>query len=167
MPVFPLLTPARLPGSSLDLACSSDADAVARVVRLATGTATSADLSFVHHAAKAWLASNGDIPFERCLKLPTTPDAFRLMQRDAWICEAAKNIDRTGVHCGPEHLANQWAAFISRGPWRDWRDDAEPPEWAAPLSRALFFASRFNRGESLGGRQISRIARQVFNSKSQ
>ncbi|MEO6321846.1 MAG: hypothetical protein ABIR56_14235 [Polaromonas sp.] len=166
MPAYPLLTPAQLPGGSLELACSGDSDAVARVVRLATGTATSSDLSFVHQAAKAWLASNGDIPFERCLKLPTTPDAFRLMQRNSWICEAAKNINVSGVHSGPMHLANQWAVFISRGPWRDWRDDAEPPEWAAPLSRALFFASRFNRGESLGGPHIGRIARQVFSSKS-
>ena len=162
MPVCPLLTLAQLPAGSLDLPGGSDSDAVARVVRLATGTGTSSDFSFVGKAAKAWLASNGDIPFERCLKLPTTLDAFRLMKRNSWICEAAKNINVSGVHSGPMHLANQWAVFISRGPWRDWRDDAKPPEWAAPLSRALFFASHFNRGESLGGPHIGRIARQVF-----
>lgn len=156
-----------MPAGSPGLPDGTDLDAVARVVRLATGTATTSDHSFVHQAAKAWLASNGDIPFERCLKLPTTPDAFRLMQRNSWICEAAKNINVSGVHSGPVHLSQQWAVFISRGPWRDWRDDAEPPSWAAPLSRALFFASRFNRGECLDKRQIARIARQVFSSKSQ
>lgn len=162
-----LFSNTQLPSGAHDLATGDDAEAVARVIRLAMGTATPADYAHVSRAAKTWLSSNGDVPFERSLRLPTTPDSFRRMQRDRWLCKAAKRIPAAGSWNGAEALLLEWDRFLSRGPWRDWRDESDPPEWAEPLSRALFYASSFNRGQSLGLRQIWRIARHVFESKSQ
>lgn len=157
----------RIPDDALELATCDDAEAVARVVRLATGAATLADHAHVRRAAKAWLSSNGDVPFERCMRLPTTPDSFRRMQRDMWLCEAAKHIFADSPWDATVLLLHEWDRFLSRGPWRDWRDDADPPTWAEPLSLAFFYASRFNRGRSLGHRQVWRITRHVFLSRSQ
>lgn len=139
--------------------------AVARVVRLATGSETAADREFVARAARTWIDADGAIPWERCLHLPTTPDAFRCMRRDEWLCEAAKLSGDASAWGGSAQLADDWANFLARGPWRDWRDDAEPPQWATPLARALFFASRLNRGKSLAARQVHRITRHIFEAK--
>ncbi len=156
-----------LPTDGLDELTGEDAEAVARVVRLATGAATQDDQQFVHRAAKAWLMSNGSIPFERCLRLPPTPEAFRRMQRDVWLCNAARQMEAQTDWEACTQLLAEWDRFLSRGPWREWRDEPEPPLWASSLQRALFFASRFNRGNSLGDRQLHRITRHVFRRKSQ
>ena len=156
-----------IPSEGLDELTGEDVEAVARVVRLAMGKATQEDQQFVHRAAKAWLMSNGSIPFERGLRLPSTPDAFRRMQRDVWLCHAMREMRAATDWEASSQLLREWDHFLSRGPWRTWRDDPEPPPWATPLQCALFFASRFNRGNSLGERQLYRITRHVFRLKSQ
>lgn len=155
-----------LPSNGMDGLTGDDAEAVARVVRLAIGAATKEDQAFVHRAAKAWLSSNGSIPFERCLRLPTTPDAFRRMQRDVWLCNAARQIDAPTDWEVSTQLLTEWDRFLSRGPWREWRDETEPPACATSLQRALFYASHFNRGKSLSDKQLNRITGQVFLRKS-
>lgn len=142
-----------------------DAEALARVVRMAAGAATEADLRALAKAARAWMDNNGCVPWERCMGLPTTPNAFRVMQRDLWLATAAGHIPAASAWAAATQLTEAWESFLSRGPWREWRDDAAPPPDAAPLSVALFFASRFNRGESLGERHVNRIIRQTFEAK--
>jgi hypothetical protein len=142
-----------------------ESDGVARIVRLASGKASSEDLRFLGMAARTWIDSDGEITFERCMRLPTTPDAFRCMQRDRWLCEAAGRLGGASAWAMSCAVSDQWAVFVARGPWREWRDDADPPKHASPLSCALFYASHFNRGNSLGARQVHRIVRHVFDSK--
>lgn len=161
----------RLPSATADLSSvdgDDDAQAVARVIRLATGVATDEDWQAVRSAAKTWLSTKGDVPFERCLRLPTTPDAFRLMQRNYWLCEAAIHIDAASEWQGCVQLRSEWDRFMSRGPWREWRDDPDPPGWATSLSRALFFASHFHRGgDALCEKQLSRLVGHIFRRKCQ
>lgn len=170
--VLAVLDGAGLPVEALELVLDDEAAAVARVVRLASGTATADDHAAIARAARVWMDSNGDVAWERCLGLPTTPDAFRRMQRDAWLAKAAAHLEMPTEWNGSAwkaaaKLADEWSEFLSRGPWRDWRDDAEPPPWVTPFSRALFFASRLNRAASLGAREVHRRTRHVFEAKSQ
>lgn len=161
-----VLLPSLLPPDAVDEMTSEEAAAVVRVVRIATGSETEQDLDCLHRAARVWLESNGGVPFERCLRLPTTPDAFRRMQRDVWLCEAAKLINAQSDWEVSTRLFEKWNTFLSRGIWREIRDDPEPPSAIPRLELALFFASRLNRGRSLGERQLYRITRQVFQKKS-
>ncbi|MBS0318504.1 MAG: hypothetical protein JSR49_15415 [Proteobacteria bacterium] len=161
-----LLNSLQFPDDVHGMAAGDDMEAVARVTRWASGTVTPADHEYIQRAALAWLLSNGAVRFERCLRLPTTPGSFRLMHRDAWLCDAAKHVSADGGPWSASSLLwQEWGRFVSRGPWRDWRDDPKPPDWAAPLSVALFHATRLTRGKVLEQRQVLRITRQVFESK--
>lgn len=167
---MPLQTPASFPSSAshslpIEQASGIDDDPVAMVVRLASGKPNASDLVRLSLAARTWIDSNGDIPFERCLRLPTTPNDFRLMQRDQWICQAVKLLPEGSAWTASTRLAGEWSEFLARGPWRLWRDDSDPPADASPLSRCLFYASRHNRGKCIGDKQISRIVGHVFTSK--
>lgn len=137
-------------------------DPVEMVLRFATGTATPSDLKMFGRACRNWIDSNGGLALERCLHLPNTPEKFRLMQRDQWLCEALKLIPEKSLQAACNRLDHEWSEFLARGLWRACRDDPEPPESASPLSRCLFFASRFNRGQNLEAKQIKRVAGHVF-----
>lgn len=137
-------------------------DPVAMIFRFAMGRATQSDLKNFGRACRNWIENNGDLALERLLHLPSTPEKFRLMQRDLWLCEAIKLIPEKSLMAAGDRLETEWAQFLARGLWRFCRDDPEPPPTANPLSRCLFFASKFNRGESLEAKQIKRVAGHVF-----
>lgn len=141
---------------------TSDYDPWRSCARLADGKATVADLAWVGRAFSAFLCGNGTISLERCLRLPSTPTAWRIFHRNTWLCKAAFLIEGSG----PKQLETEWNTFISRGFWQSWRVDEHPPEYATALNEALFYATRLNRSESLGEKQIDRITRHVFQVKS-
>lgn len=144
-----------------------DDDPVARMVRIADGRPSAVDLMALRNGFTAYLNGAGDLSLERCLRMPTTWKAWRRAQRDYWLCQAAQHVDANGTWSGCVSLEREWETFLSRGPWRQWRDDASPPDGTSKLSSALFFASRYNRGCALVARQLDRIVRHVFDSKSQ
>lgn len=146
--------------------CDGD-DPLSRMVRMANGQFTPEDRQALQRAFTAYIESDGGLSLERCLHVPTTWKAWRRMKRNYWLCQAAQHIDATGVWTGCVSLENEWEAFISRGPWRQWRDDARPPEDASQLSAALFWASRNNQGQALVARQLSRFVRHIFEAKCQ
>lgn len=137
-------------------------EAMAMAVRFRSGKPTANDLDCMARAMQAWMSGKGDVSLERCLRLPNTPESFRSMERDHWLCEAAKHFKTLGSWPASIKLADEWAAFISHGPWRLWRDDCDPPADASSLSRCLFYATRCNRGRSVGERQVNRIIRHTF-----
>jgi hypothetical protein len=129
---------------------------------MASGRPTDADIKLWSKAARTWIDNRGEIPLERCMHLATTTTAFQMMQRGQWICEAAKQIPQTSAWTVSDRLAAEWQEFITRGPWRLWRDDSDPPADASPLSRCLFYASRHNRGKALSAKQIGRIVGHIY-----
>lgn len=135
------------------------------IIRLADGGLTESDRTLLQKGVDAWLNAGGAIPLERCLGLPSTHARVRRFRRDHWLCRAASLIEADGVSTGAQKLEAEWNKFLSRGPWSIWRDDAEPPPEASQLSRALFWATRYNRSESLKHRHIERIVRHVFKEK--
>lgn len=155
-PVTTFKAPSAIAGELLDR------DPMACAVRMASGRPTDADIKLWSKATRTWIESSGEIPLERCMHLATTQNVFRMMQRDRWICEAAKQIPKTSAWTVSDRLADEWDEFITRGPWRLWRDDSDPPADASPLSRCLFYASRYHRGNALSAKQIGRKIGHIF-----
>lgn len=127
--------------------------------RMASGTMTDADLSQLADIARSMLADRGMGPsLERRLRLPTTEKRWRDQQRLGWLMLAAEHLDFAESWEGLcRDLAESWVTFITRGPWRVWRDEEDPPEEAATLNRALFYATRESRGKALGARQLQNL----------
>jgi hypothetical protein len=137
------------------------------LAKITEGDATPFEFSWLREGLEAYLSSNGQIPLERCLQLPTTIPKWRQSRRDIWLMKAARCIDADSVAAGCAALRAEWSAFVSRGPYRIWKEDAGPPATATPLHEALFWASRLSRSNCLGIRQIKRIAGHVFIRKCQ
>ena len=114
-----------------------------------------------------WLDDSHTLSLERCLGLPATPAKRRDAMRAGWLCEAARYIDAPNPTRGAELLLTEWNAFVSRGPWRFWRDDEHPPADAPRLDRALFYATKFNGGDTLSDRHLRRIVGHLCPEKRQ
>jgi len=114
-----------------------------------------------------WLDETNSLSLERCLGLPSTKAKRLDALRAGWLCEAARYIDAPNPTQGVDQLRREWDTFVSRGPWRFWRDDEHPPDDAPRLDRALFYASKFTGGKTLSGRHLRRIVGHAFPEKRQ
>lgn len=135
-------------------------------MRIVDKVPTKADIEWLSNAFAAVLTNLGTVPLERCLHLPTTSTGWRKMSRDQWLCKAAMLLDSPTAWATSQDLKMQWDRFVERGYWPQWRDDEQPPEIASNLNKALFYATKLNRGQSLTTKQISRIVGHCFHSKS-
>ena len=146
-------------------AAETEFDPIKAAIRFVDGKPTHDDIEWMGRAFAACLMDLGAVPLERCLHLPTTPAAWRDGNRDRWLCKAAALLGTKGVSVGAKKLEAEWNRFITTL-WPQWRDDVEPPDYATPLSVALFWATRSNRSQGLGARQLRRIAGHIFLAKS-
>ncbi len=135
------------------------------IIRFADGGLTESDRVLLQKGLDTWLNAGGALPLERCLGLPSTHTRVRKFRRNHWLCKAAVLIDADGISTASQKLEAEWNKFLSRGPWMMWRDDAEPPIEASQLNQALFWATRYNRSESLTARHIARIIGHIFTEK--
>ncbi|HZW11900.1 MAG TPA: hypothetical protein VFF81_01745 [Noviherbaspirillum sp.] len=147
------------------IAAHEDSDRLRACLRFVEGNPTKEDIAWVSNAMSTYLTGCGQLPLERCLHLPSTHGGWLHFQRDLWLCKAAALISASGSWTGAQKLAQEWNTFLSRGPWQAWRDEDSPPDYATPLSEALFYASRFNRSRSLGAKQLRRIVGHVFSKE--
>lgn len=110
----------------------------------------------------AFVDAGGDVPLERCLRLPTSTARFRLTQRDRWLAEVARSTE--GKTPWARYVATSAAldAFLSRGQWRVWRDTQDPPAGTSNLRVALFYTAKFNDGEGLSPKQVERRVGHLF-----
>lgn len=120
----------------------------------------------VHDALRrgfaAFVDAGGDVPLERCLRLPRSTARFRLTQRDRWLAEVAGSTE--GVTSWAKSVAVSQAldAFLARGAWKAWRDLQDPPAGASNLRVALFYTAKFNDGKGLSPKQVGRIVGHLF-----
>jgi hypothetical protein len=133
--------------------------------RLAAGQADPDALLWLQQGLAEWIREDGAMRLERCLRLPTTPARLRLLQRDFWLFEAARALECASSWHGAVQLAGELATFISRGPWRIWRNQPAPPDEASKLRRALFHVARLRGGRTLSEKQVYRIVGHVFQQK--
>jgi hypothetical protein len=136
---------------------TSSLQALECMARFAAGTPTPGDEAYLSQCMRRWLDSGGKQRLEIALGLPVSPEAWRTLQRDMWVNTLALEHKGRSPWKTACNVEDAWTAFLSRGPWRHWRDDDEPPSHATTEQAGLYWASRFNRGNALSAKQISRI----------
>lgn len=110
----------------------------------------------------AFVDAGGDVPLERCLRLPTSTKRFREVQRDLYLAEVVRFTEgkTTWARCVAASAALD--TFLSRGPWRAWCDLQDPPAGTSSLRVALFYTAKLNDGDGLSPKQIERRVGHIF-----
>lgn len=80
----------------------------------------------------------------------------RLQRRDQAAIQAFKLMTAGGLGVTWVDLATHWGRFVACQ-WVRWQDNDSPPADATPFSQALFWATRFNNGDSLGARSLQKL----------
>lgn len=109
------------------------------VERLSRLLAGDNDVAWVRDGLKLWLAAGGDLPLERCLRLPSRPAGLRRMLRDLQLVEAARHLPPGPTWTRARMLSEAIQRFEARL-WPCWRSMSEPPGYATPIERRLFQA---------------------------
>lgn len=153
----------RLPAAELDRVVSTD-DTCGLLLRMAGKSLKPADLEFLSQVAIRFVCA--ELDWAKCwVGIPSSPEKLRDLYRDFWLCAASRHVQERGPWKGAMALHAAWDSFVGRGPWRAWRDDAEPPPSASHLETALFWATRWSRGNVLGEQQVYRIVQHEFERK--
>lgn len=109
------------------------------IERLSRLLAGADERAWICDALKLWLSAAGDLPLERCLRLPCRPAGLRRMLRDLALAEAAACLPPAAPWTRARWLAAAIQRFETRL-WPCWRSMNEPPGYATPIERALFRA---------------------------
>ncbi|MBC7619475.1 MAG: hypothetical protein H7293_10915 [Candidatus Saccharibacteria bacterium] len=82
------------------------------------------------------------------------------MLRNFWIVEAAAQIPAASEFAQSKEMEKEFNNFLSRGPWKEWRDIGAPPPEASKLRFALFHIALENWcGQSLSYKTFYRVLR--------
>lgn len=157
-------------GAAVAIHAHADARAgMAELWRFAQGTETPAELRELRRAVRSFFRFEGQIPLTRILHMPASHAGFRKATRNEYLVQAAKLVHVPPGASGVDRLYCVWQVFVTRGPWREWRDDAEPPQDASDLQSALFYATRYTAERDgsryLDARQLRRIVGHIFIEK--
>ena len=133
-----------------------------RAHRVANNHLEGDDLEWLCRGFRAFLVSDGKVPLERCLRLPTSKRALRRAHRDHWLRKAwALTNDRLSPWRRSEQLAQDIRRF-GAGKWSRWSGlDAVPAE-ATALDEVLFEAFRSHERVPSTAMQLHNIAGQRF-----
>jgi hypothetical protein len=132
-------------------------DDSARAARLIAGIGTSGDIAWMLERLATWARAGGIVSLERIMRLPQSPKAHLRLQRNRWLCEAAKYVKAPTSRGIAHALCDALNEFLSSGMWLAWRKLQEPPQDASALRRALFHVARCNGGAPISVKTINRV----------
>ena len=135
---------------------TSELQAIEFATRCASGSDGESVVSWLRNGMAAWLRSGCTKSLERCLHLPGTRAERKRMLRNFWIVEAAAQLPALSVFAQSNELAIELDIFVTRGPWKEWREAGGPPPGASKLRTALFHVARENDDKSLSHKTIYR-----------
>ena len=139
---------------------TSELQAIEFAARCASGSDGESEGRWMRNGLAAWLRSGCTKSLERCLHLPSTEAERKRMLRNFWIVEAAAQMPASSEFAQSKELEREFNNFLSRGPWKAWRDIGEPPPGASKLRAALFHIAHENRdGKSLSYKTFYRALR--------
>lgn len=104
----------------------------------------------------------GTLTLERCLRLPTSAKRARMARRDFYLAEVVRATEGKSNWARCVAASAALDAFLSRGPWRAWRDLKDPPAGTSSLRVALFYTAKFNDGEGLTPKTVERRIGHIF-----
>lgn len=131
---------------------------LSRAHRIANNHLEGDDLEWLCRGFRAFLTSDGKVPLERCLRLPTSERALRRARRDQWLRKAWTLTDD---HLSPWRRSEQLAHDIRRfgvGKWPRWNALDAAPSDASVLDEALFEAFRSHERVPSTAMQLHNIA---------
>ncbi|MBV9891812.1 MAG: hypothetical protein JO090_13115, partial [Rhizobacter sp.] len=138
-----------------------------RAHRVARASLDGADIDWLCKGFSAFLASDGKIPLERCLCLPTNERGLRRARRDHWLRRAWLELDPTlSPWCRSEALAIEVRRFQTVK-WARWSGLQRPPEGARRIDEALFEAFRCHERVPSTAMQLHNIAGHCRNQHAQ
>ena len=113
-----------------------------RAHRVADGQLAAQDLDWLRKGFRAFLASGGSLPLERCLRLPRRRGALRRAARDYWLRRAWRLMDsELSPWLRSKALAAAVRSFRARQ-WVRWRCLNLPPCGITELESTLYQAFR-------------------------
>ena len=136
---------------------SLDDEPIELLARVAAGSFDALALNWVRRGMAVYMRAGGAVQLELCLGLPNTTKRRQLIQRNAWLAEAAKHMPNASYWMVAVELAAKLDSFLSRGPWNAWRHLPGPPSDASKLRTALYQVAKANNGKSLSAKQIYRV----------
>ena len=133
---------------------TDQADPEDLAARVAAGVFDAEALRWLQAGLATVQRAGGAVGLERALRLAATPKQRRRRQRNFWLAEVARHLVVDGDEPTARQVRDAIDRFLTRGPWRAWRDLQHPPAGAAELNACLFRFAQMNDGEGLCLRQI-------------
>ena len=129
-----------------------------RAHRVASNSLEREDLDWLKKGFAAFLASEGKVSLERCLRLPTNETALRRARRDHWLRRAWLQLgEGLSSWRRSELLAVEVKRFHSTR-WPRWSGLDQAPEGSSALDKALFEAFRSHERVPTTAMQLHNIA---------
>lgn len=131
-------------------------------VLLASGGMSAEALVWVQSFLATWINANASgtapVSLERCAHLPASAIGVRKARRNVWLAKAMNAMDGANLKQRCEALSQRLDVFLSRGEWRRWKFDGDPPAGADALEAALFYVAKgIPENKGLSARQMRRI----------
>ena len=132
-----------------------------RAHRVAADRLEQDDLAWLARGFRAYLASQGRLPLERCLRLPSNAAARQRAVRDYWLRVAWSRVNGDLTPwCRSESLAHIIRRFrVSQ--WARWKDLAGNPAAADSIEQALLEAFRSHERIPSTAMQLHNIAQRT------
>lgn len=144
-----------------DCAATGEIDGVVGMaIRVSEGICGEPERLWLCEGFAIWYRAGGEVPLDRCLRLPSTFKKLRAIERRHYLLMAAAEIEADGIWCKCVLLAEELQQFIARGAWKRWKDLAAPPGGTSQLRTALFHIARLNAGRALTARRVFEILRE-------
>jgi hypothetical protein len=138
----------------------SNDDGLARAHRVADVCIGEEDLEWLSRGFRAYLASRGTVPLERCLRLPSGDAALARARRDHWLRQAWNAIGEQATPWRRSELladtVNRFRSFT----WPRWSSMNCAPQAASAVEAALFEAFRSHERVPSTAMQLHTIAQQ-------
>ncbi len=129
-----------------------------RAHRVASDSLEREDIDWLKKGFTAFLASEGKVSLERCLRLPTNERALRRARRDHWLRRAWLQL---GAGLSSWRRSELLAAEVRRfhsAKWPRWAGREHAPTGISALDEALFEAFRSHERVPVTAMQLHNIA---------
>ena len=131
-----------------------------RAHRVANESLEPEDISWLCKGFTAFLAADGRVPLERCLRLPTNERALRRARRDHWLRSAWQLVEPSASAWRRSELLAAEVSRFHSSKWPRWSRLEQAPSGSTALETALFEAFRSHERIPGTAMQLHNIAGQ-------
>lgn len=137
-----------------------DDDGLVRAHRVAETCVAEDDMAWLSRGFRAYLASKGTVPLERCLRLPSGDAALSRARRDHWLRQAWHALGEQATPWRRSELLAETVLRFRSSTWPRWQSLNGAPDGATRIEAALFEAFRSHERVPSTAMQLHTIAQQ-------